>query len=137
MTAVTTPTVPTGSVGTLIDKMWKLREQKKEYEAAAAAVSKEMTALEDALIEKMDAEGVTKATGRAASASFTFSTIADVQGDEGWKLFYAYIKKTGYFHLLHKRVTDTAYKELLDAGKKVPGVLPFTKKRLNLRTLST
>ena len=78
-----------------------------------------------------------KASGTKATLSFSFSTIADVQGDEGWKQLYAYIKKTGYFHLLHKRVTDGAYQELLEAGKKVPGVLPFTKKRINLRTIPT
>lgn len=137
---VATPTKP-ASVGTLIDKLWALREEKKELEAKAAALSKQMEPLEEQLFEKMDAEGVDKATGRKASVSFTFNVSANVgvEGDTeaGWKLLYAYIKKTGYWHLLQRRVTDTAYRELLESGKKVPGVQPFTKKRINLRTLAT
>jgi hypothetical protein len=136
-TASSTTSTHPAAVGTLIDKMWALREEKKRLEAETVEVSKQMSAIEETIVERMDAEGLTKSAGKNATVSFSFSVTADVQGDEGWKLLYAYIKKTGYFHLLHRRVTDTAYKELLDAGKKVPGVLPFTKKRVNLRTISS
>lgn len=139
MTTVTAPAKSSRalSVGTMIDRMWELREEKKKLEAAAKELTSKMDELEEALAAKMDADGVTKATGKSASVSFSFSVAANVQGDDGWKMLYAYIKKTGYFHLLQRRVTDTAYKELLDAGKRVPGVEPFTKKRINLRTLTT
>lgn len=137
---VATPVKP-ASVGTLIDKLWTLREEKRELEAKAAAVSKLMEPLEEQLFAKMDADGVDKATGRKASVSFSFAVSANVgvDGDveAGWQALYGYIKKTGYWHLLQRRVTDTSYRELLDAGKKVPGVQPFTKKRINLRTLAT
>jgi hypothetical protein len=43
----------------------------------------------------------------------------------------------GYFHLLQKRVSEPAYRELLEKGKKVPGVQPFTARKLNLRSLTT
>lgn len=137
---VATPVKP-ASVGTLIDKLWALREEKKELEAKAKAVAEQMEPLEEQLSVKMAAEGVDKATGRKASASFSFAVSANVgiDGDveAGWKALYAYIKKTGYWHLLQRRVTDTSYRELLDTGKKVPGLQPFTKKRINLRTLTT
>lgn len=137
------------TVGALIDKMWELREKKKKHEDDAAAVSKQMSEVEETLVEAMAAQGVDKSTGKRASASFTYSVTADVQGDEGWAKFYAYIAKHKYFHLLHRRVTDASYKELLislngggdvdimKAKKQVPGVLPFLKRRVNLRTLSS
>lgn len=137
------PAKVTGRVagtGTLIDKLWALREQKRALEAQADAISKEMSVYEEQLAAKMDADGVTKATGRAASVSFSFSVAANVgvEGDvdAGWDALHAFIKKTGYWHLLHRRVSDAAYKELLDSGKKVPGCTPFTKKRINLRALA-
>ena len=123
------------TLGELIDNMWALREERTAAEAVVDGIKAKIAAVEAQIDERMEAEGMTKATGAKATVSFTFTTIADVQGDEGWTKLYAYIKKTGYWHLLHRRVTDAAYKELLEAGKKVPGVEPFTKKRINLRTI--
>ena len=144
--SVKAPALP---IGTLIDKFWQLREQKKQHEAAAEAVSKEMAILEEQLVEQMGKDGLDKASGKKATVSFSYSVVADVQGDEGWNKFYAFIKKHNYFHLLHRRVTDAAYKELLTsingggevdllkAKKQIPGVMPFIRKRVNLRTISS
>ena len=139
-------------VGTLIDKMWRLREERKALESQAAAKEREIDELEAALMAQMDADGLKKATGSKATVSFTTSVVAQIQGDEGWAQFHAYIKKTGHFGLLQKRVTDTAFRELLlsinnkqadsdvdyfKLKKQIPGTLPFSRKRLNLRTLAT
>lgn len=126
-----------GTVGANIDAMWALREQKRKLEAEIKVVAEKLEVFEEGLMAKLEAEGMAKATGTAATVSISESIVATVEGgDEGWKLFYAYIKKTGYFHLLHKRISDEPYRELLRAGKKIPGLQPFTKKRLNLRALS-
>lgn len=127
-----------GTLGSNIDAMWALREQKRALEAEVKVISEKLEAYEEGLMAKLESEGMIKATGTAATVSVSESIVATVEGgDEGWKLFHAYIKKTGYFHLLHKRISDEAYRELLRTGKKVPGLQPFTKKRLNLRALST
>lgn len=83
----------------------------------------------------MKAEGLEQSKGKKASVSFTSTTAAQVEGDEGWTQLYAYIKKTGHFQLLQRRVSDPTYRELLEAGKKVPGLQPFTKVRINLRAI--
>jgi len=139
MTEVASPpkiTIRPASVGTMIDQLWAMREQKKSLETEASEVAEKMHAIEESLLSRMDSEGVDKASGKKASVSFTHSIVANISGDENWDKFYAYIKKTGYFHLLQRRVSDPAYRELLDSGKKVPGAEPFVKKRLNLRTIS-
>ncbi len=138
------------SVGTLIDKLWALREAKRVHDTALEELGKDMKAIEEELMTVMDTDGLQKAAGKAASLSFTYSVAADVQGEEGWKAFYEFIAKKKYFHLLHRRVSDAAYKEVLaalngagadfdvkTAKKHVPGVMPFLKRRINLRTLST
>ena len=48
-------------------------------------------------------------------------------------MFLAYVYKTKQGHLLQRRVSDPAFRELLDHGKKVPGTQPFIKARLNVR----
>lgn len=137
------------TVGALIDQMWALREKKRVLEADAEEISKQMSALEVELTERMDKEGVAKSTGSKASVSFTTSIIADPQGDEGWAKFHAFIAKKKYWHLLQKRVSEPAYREvlaslngggdvdLMKVKNQVPGVLPFVKKRISLRALST
>lgn len=121
------------TVGATIDLLWALREDKRKAEAAVKMIEDKIAAMEPAMFERLDAEGLDKAQGKAASISISSTVTANV---EDWGAFHAYIKKTGHFHLLQKRVSDPAYRELLELGKKVAGVQPFTKRRLNLRSLS-
>lgn len=121
------------TTGAIIDKIWDLREQKRALEAEVTTIENEVAALTEDLSTQLGKEGLAKATGKKASASFSSNVVANV---EDWNAFLAYVYKNKFGHLLQRRVSDVAYRELLDQGKKVPGVQPFTKKRLNLSTLS-
>jgi hypothetical protein len=138
------------SVGKLIDQMWALREQRKKLEEEVKAINAQSDAIEEELVARMDAEGVAKSTGSKATVSFSYSVVGNVVGDEGWEKFYEFIAKKKAFFLLQRRVSDGPYKELLvsmnggnpdqdllKAKKQIPGVMPFIKKRVNLRTLSS
>lgn len=129
MTAVKTKAPTTGAT---IDQLWTVREEKRRLEGEIKEVEERLKEIELELMERMEHDGLEKATGSKASASITFSTVADVQD---WDKFWPYIAKNKYWHLVQRRVSDPAYRELLEAGKKVPGVQPFTKRRLNLRSL--
>ena len=120
------------STGALIDQHWAAREEKRRLEEQAKEVEVKIKQIEEVLLERMDAEGLEKATGTKASVSISTSVVADVQD---WDLLWPYIAKNKLFHMIQRRVSDPAYRELLDMGKKVPGVLPFTKRKLNLRSL--
>lgn len=119
-------------IGATIDNLWALREQKKKAEEAIKEIEAKIKETEETLTERLEAEGMEKATGTKATISIGTSVVADVQD---WDEFWKYIIKNKYTHLLQRRVSEPAYRELLDAGKKVPGVLPFTKKKLNFRSL--
>jgi len=116
----------------LIDQFWVAREEKRALEEQVKEVEVKIKEIEASLMDQMEEQGLEKATGSKASASISASTVADVQD---WDLFWPYIAKNKYWHLVQRRVSDPAYRELLDAGKKVPGVQPFVKRRLNLRSL--
>lgn len=128
-----TPKVRTLAVGAIIDNIWGLREQKHELEAQAKEVALKIEQEEAQLMEHLEKEGLKKAAGAKASVSIGSAVVADVQD---WDAFWSYIIKNKYTHLLQRRVSEPAYRELLDAGKKVPGVVPFTKRRLNVRTVA-
>lgn len=123
--------VPT--TGAVIDQLWAAREEKRRLEAATKEVQTKIDEIETGLMDRMSEEGLDKATGKKASVSIGSSVVADVQD---WDAFWAYIIKNKYTHLLQRRVSDPSYRELLEQGKKIPGVMPFTKRKLNLRTLA-
>lgn len=127
-----TRTTNVPSLGALIDQMWAVREEKRKLEEQIKEVEGRLGELDEKLQERLAADGLDKATGTKASVSVTTTVTADVQD---WDKFWTYIIKNKYTQLLQRRVSDPAYRELLDAGKKVPGVQPFVKKRVNLRTL--
>jgi predicted kinase len=121
------------TTGAIIDQLWAARENKRVLEAQAKEVGAKIEEIETTLMDRLGAEGLEKATGSKASVSISSSVNADVQD---WDAFWGFIIKNKYTHLLQRRVSEPAYRELLEAGKKVVGVQPFTKKKLNLRTLA-
>lgn len=121
------------TLGGAIDTMWLLREQKRTAELAVKVIEEKITAAEEDIMARLDVQGLDSAKGKDASVSVTSATVANV---EDWPAFHAYIAKNKFFHLLQKRVSDPAYRELLDMGKKVPGVSPFNKKKLTLRSIA-
>lgn len=121
-----------GNVGSSIDELWALREKKREAELVVKEYEAKIEALQEVLIEELTKQGLDKASGKSASVSIGASVVANV---EDWEALWAYISKTKNFQLIQKRVSDGAYRELLEMGRKIPGVSPFNKVRLNLRTL--
>lgn len=118
------------TLGKDIDDLFQLREKKRKLESAIKDIEGQASLIEERLMENMEKNGVERTTGKLGTVSITSSVVANV---EDWDLFGAYILKNKLLHMLQRRVSDPAYRELLDAGKKVPGVTPFNKKRLNLR----
>ena len=118
--------------GAMIDSMWELREKKRKLEASIKDLEGQMADVESQLMERMESDGVDKMTGKAASVSISTSTVANV---EDWDAFLAWIYKTKNGHLLQRRVSDPAWREMVEIKGVVPGTQPFVKKRLNLRVL--
>lgn len=110
------------TLGACADRLYKLRQLKSEQKQKLDALDAEYKAIKEKLIQelpKSKAEGV---TGRAATATIRLKDIPSVKD---WDQLYKYIKRTGDFSLLQRRVSDGAVKERWEDRKKVPGVEPF------------
>lgn len=129
-TAKTTKTPTTLLKGTTVDKLVGLRNKKRDLEASVKSLEGQIEELQSQLLEEMESAGVDKFSGKLGTVSISTNVVANV---EDWDALYPYIAKNKLWQLLQRRVSDPAYRELLDAGKKIPGVQPFSKKRLNLR----
>ena len=125
-------TAPAPTMGALIDSIFLAREEKRRLEAQIKEIEVQIGERQLQLMERMEAEGTDKAQGSRASVSISRNVVADVKD---WDAFWTFVIKKKYTHLLQRRVSDPAYRELLEAGQNVPGVEPFTKHTLNVRTL--
>ncbi len=120
------------TVGAKIDALHALREDKRQLEELLKAKAQEIDLMENELIELMDQQNISKSTGTKATVSITTSTKPSV---EDWDAFYAYIHKNKYYHLLERRPSVTGCRELFDTKGKIPGVVPYTQRKLNIRSV--
>ena len=120
------------TVGAKIDALHALREEKRQLEELLKAKAQEIDLAENELIEQMDQQNITKSTGSKATVSISTSVKPSV---EDWDAFYAYIHKNKYHHLLERRPSVTGCRELFDTKGKIPGVVPFTQRKLNIRSV--
>ncbi len=123
------------SIGQLIDRLDEVREAKRELAAKEKLLTDEYNMIKLELLERFNKEGMEKATGVRASASTSKVIVADIVD---YDKFCGYVKKTGYFHLFQRRISDPAFRELyeLSKGKGVPGLEPFIKLDINLRSIT-
>jgi len=121
-------------IGEEIDRLFDIRERIRALEAQVKDERSIYDALETQLMERMETEGMSKATGKRASVGVSESVVANV---EDWDELYRYIGRNKAFHLLQRRTSDAAYRELMEQrkNKPLPGVSSFTKRKLNLRTV--
>ncbi len=120
------------TVGAKIDALHALREEKRQLEELLKAKAQEIDLVENDLIEQMDQQNITKSTGSKATVSISTSVKPSV---EDWDVFYAYIHKNKYYHLLERRPSVTGCRELFDHKGAIPGVVPFTQRKLNIRSV--
>lgn len=120
-------------LGSMIDNLWQLREDKRKSEAATKLIEKDIEAAETELLERLDKEGMDKATGKLGTISVGEALVGTI---EDWDAFTAFLAKTKNFQLVQRRISYVAYRELLGMGKPVPGIKPFTKRKLNLRSVT-
>lgn len=120
------------TIGAKIDALHDLREQKRALEEQIKVLVNQASELENALMEQMDTEGVSKSTGQSATVSITLSVKPSV---DDWDAFYKYIHRMKYYHLLERRPSVTGCRELLETKGKIPGIVPFTQRKLNIRSV--
>lgn len=122
--------IPAG-IGAKIDTRQALCEDKKCVEALLKKLQEQIDAVESSIFEHLDREGTTNGGGKTATVTVGESVVPNVTD---WDAFYKYIARMKYFHLLERRPSTTGCRELFETKGAIPGVVPFTKRRLNFST---
>lgn len=81
--------------------------------------SAKLKVTEDSIKDWLTANGVT--SGNYGRYNLTVTT-KDVPRCTDWAGFHAYIKESGNFDMLHKRLTESAVMARINDGEYVPGI---------------
>lgn len=111
----------------LISRLGSLRTIKKRYEYEAKETGKQIYALEHEIMDALDNQQLTESKSAAGKVTLGEAVYPQV---EDWDAFHQWILENHYMHFLEKRAAVLAYREALGQGIAVPGVLPFTKRKI-------
>ena len=105
-------------------KLKVLLEQEKELKQVQNALEAEIAA-------DMERQGLTQTGNEVCTISLKTETVPTV---EDWDVLHQHISDTGRFELLQKRMSATAYRELIAMEPSVPGVRSTELTKVNYRS---
>lgn len=120
-------------IGKYIDEMMALRNDKRHHESEIKRLDANLKLMETTLKQAMLDQGVTEAKGTYGKAKYDDKVLYPQVDD--WGQFHQYIKENNMFDLLHKRISLTNYRQLVEAQVAVPGVVPNYVSEVNLRSI--
>ena len=110
------------ALGACADRLFTVRQLRLKLQKDVDAVAEEERALKEHLINtlpKSEASGVAGKLCRVAVVDKEVPRIGD------WSKFYEFVKESGQFDLLQRRLSDTAIAARWEEGEEVPGVERF------------
>lgn len=121
------------TVGAMMDRLFQIRSQKRELEEEIKALNEEWEGIEARLLMQMDEQGSTRVANTQGTAILSETLVPQV---EDWESFIHWARDNDALHMIQRRVSSPAYREIIESGQSVPGLSPFTKRSVNLRAAS-
>lgn len=115
----------------LLDEITDLRSKIKQIDEDRSTLKLRLMDCEAITINKLQDQGIDRIGNDTCTVSIRKEIVPKV---EDWDEVHAYVKNTGQFELLHRRMSSTAYRELQSMGSNVPGVKPTELTRINFRS---
>lgn len=125
----------TPTLGSQIDKLATLKDKKSELDAKVKDLETEISELTETIIQRLQAEETDRGAGKKMSVTIGHEVVANIIDYEA---FWAFVVKAKAPQLLQRRVSNPAFREMLEyrKGKPVPSLEPFTKIKLNTRKIT-
>ena len=118
----------------MISSMLAIRDERKSIKERDKELIGEWRELEARFLAALDAQGAKRAGTDNGTATVTENILPTIKD---WDALTDYIISNGATHLLQRRVSSAAFRELQDAGQDVPGVEPYTQRQISLRRRSS
>lgn len=110
------------TLGACADRLYKVRQERLKQQKVVDQLAAEESALKEHIIQALPKSEASGVAGRFCRVSVVSKMVPQVKD---WDTFYKYVKRTGQFDLMQRRLSDAAIKERWEAGKEVPGVEHF------------
>jgi len=118
------------TTGNIVKRMIELRDERRTIASRDKELIAEWKSLESELLLRLDEQGMESAKTAAGTASISEIILPNVVD---WDAFYAYMKEEDALHLLQRRPSAAAFRELNDSGTTIPGVDAYTQRTIGLR----
>lgn len=112
----------------MADEYWSARSQRLELEKQIKPIKEREDGLQAAILDAMTKLQVTAIGGTLVQLTTKTTYEPTV---EDWPSFYSYIKETGEFDLLYRRVNAAAVKQRWEEGLSITGVQKFPVTKLS------
>ncbi len=120
-------------LGKCLKRLAELKKLAEIAEAKAQPINQEDAALREHLMATFKKSELKGATGSGIALSLTSTPCPSL---EDWAAFYKYAKLKGNEDLLQHSVNTPAWRERIEAGKKIPGVKVFDRVSISVRKIS-
>lgn len=107
------------TVGGCADRLYTLREKRRELDRQVNAIKSEFEALKAHYFKLLAKQRLESARGRLAQGTVVHKS-RHRPGD--WQKIYAFIEQTGDHSLLQRRLSEETVRAYFDDGQPVPGV---------------
>ena len=124
---------PKRTPGELMDLMTVIRDERRYLAEKDSLLHDQWRALEAELLLLLDEQGMKRASNDNVTATVTVESVPNVQD---WDEFLEFCRESDSMHLLQRRVATRAWRELLQADMPVPGVEPYSQRKISLRKRS-
>lgn len=109
-------------LGACADILYDTRNTRLGMGRAIKQLQVNETALKDYMLKTFTKEELTSARGNAAAVSIDYENYPSLKDPTK---FFQWVAKNKRWDMLYKQVNADAWREMHNAGKKVPGVEPF------------
>jgi hypothetical protein len=130
MLAAEKPEVVPLTTEQLIDGMIAISDERREIKKREKVLIGEYRDLEAAFLVQLDAQGAKRAGTAAGTATITENILPTIKD---WDALTDYIVANGATHLLQRRVSSAAFREMQAAGIDLPGVEAYIQRQISLR----
>ena len=117
-----------------IQELTRLLKDSVEKIATLSKAAKLETGLKEdyqyRLIALMDAIGTN--TNKNDLGNFRVLKT-DMPQAADWEVVHKYVRDNNAFHLLQRRLSPVAYKEMIEAGEVIPGIDVYEKQTISIR----
>ena len=116
------PVTNAQAMGELADEWWTLRASRLAIEKEVARIREQDSRAKSALLQSLTENKVTSVGGQKVRVTHV---VKDKPSVNDWEEVYSYIRETGSFDILQRRIGERAVKDRWDDGVKIPGIVSY------------